>query len=109
MMAGNFSDGRTREGRAVNDIGGIGCGSVILGIVLLIALNLFVFSDFYEDLRSSTKLYLYRFDTLGELFADLALKLLGGAVALLGGAVALWVMLRFFLRKIRGLFSRKEH
>ena len=59
-MAGKFSDGRTREGRAVNDIGGIGCGSVILGIALLIALTLSVNSDFYEDLRSSTKLFFDR-------------------------------------------------
>ena len=94
-MAWKFGDGRTKEGRAVKGIGGI------RGIVLLIVLLYFVNSDSYEDLRSSTKLYLDRFDTLSGLFADLALKL--------GGAVALWVMLRFILRKIRGLFSRKEH
>lgn len=50
-MAWKFGDGKTKEGRAVNDIGGI------RGIVLLIALLLVVNSDFYEDLRSSTKLY----------------------------------------------------
>ena len=54
-MVGKYGDGRTREGKAVNSVSGLGCGCLPLGIILFIALFFFVNSDSYDAFRDFLK------------------------------------------------------